>query len=207
MTCVVPRRPMVAHYKKDHRRWKDPVPGGVLGRTARSRGNTKRFFPYSDRLSGQCLPKPVLSCLSCRNKKDTRRRHEQDGLPVPLERIATSPAAPRNDVCCPTDGRRNVAPTKNDNCNWGFQRGKRCICWLQDFFICFPLWSWERSGKPTKRFPAALCILSRRRESMIIPPYNILFRNGNRQHDLALSFPALGYGGNSGELDARQRLV
>ena len=50
--------------------------------------------------------------------------------------------------------------------NRGFQRGKRRICWLQNFCIRFPLWSWERSGKPTKRFPAALCILSRRRESM-----------------------------------------
>ena len=29
----------------------------------------------TDRLHGQCLPEPVLSCLSCRNKKDTRRRH------------------------------------------------------------------------------------------------------------------------------------
>ena len=51
----------------------------------------------------------------------------------------------------------------------GFQRGKRRKSIILYMFSRFPFWSWEESGKPTKRFPAALCILSRRRESMTSP--------------------------------------
>ena len=48
--------------------------------------------------------------------------------------------------------------SKRRNSQRGFQRGKHRISNMISIYKCFPIWSWEGSGKPTKSFSAALSI-------------------------------------------------
>ena len=53
--------------------------------------------------------------------------------------------------------------------NRGIPKGKVEKSLFMVYVLSLSPWPWEGSGKPTERFPAALCILSRRGESMKFP--------------------------------------
>ena len=68
--------------------------GWGLGEGGLKPGYKVATLSCTERLNGQRLPKPVLSYLSCRNKKDTRRRQQANNL-VKTHSITPGDCTPR----------------------------------------------------------------------------------------------------------------